>query len=226
MTAQPSPTKGVSVWILDTGFCNHRVSSPSLSQRLRGAVEQNAHAVRLATANGIIETTGVIDVDIQSLGAKARVLMLPNTLAVLSIGRILEDHECTFKWISGEASITNFDGGVHMCVVRNCVSHLDGGRDHDSHQQSKGYFLCQALLAERQMTASSSTSPLTWRPTWRAIGSPASSSTMNSITFRSAQIAIRAHRRNQNEACTAARPRAARTSGCPGHWVTRSPRRT
>ena len=40
---------------------------------------------------------GVIDVDIQSLGAKARVIVLLNTPAVLSIGRLIEDHECTFK---------------------------------------------------------------------------------------------------------------------------------
>ena len=48
---------------------------------------------------------------------------------------------------------------------------------------------------ERQMTASSSTRPQTWRPTWRATWSPATSSTMNSITFRRAQTAMRAHKR-------------------------------
>ena len=73
------------------------MSSSSLPKTLRGAIEQNAPAVRLATANGFIEATGVIDVDIQSLGAKARVLALPNTPAVLSIGRLVEDHGCTFK---------------------------------------------------------------------------------------------------------------------------------
>ena len=77
--------------------------------------------MRLATANGIIEATDIIDVDIQSLGAKARVLVLPNTLAVLSIGRLIEDDGCTFKWTSGEASIIDPDGGVHMCEVRNYI---------------------------------------------------------------------------------------------------------
>ena len=57
------------MWILDTGSSNHLVSPSSLPKRLRGAIEQNAHAVRLATANGIIEAMDVIDVDIQLLVA-------------------------------------------------------------------------------------------------------------------------------------------------------------
>ena len=136
------------MWILDTGSSNHLVSPSSLPKGLRGAIEQNAHAVRLATANGIIEATDVIDVDIQSLGAKARVLVLPNTPAVLSIGRLIEDHGCTFKWTPGEASITDPDGGIHMCEVRNYVPHLDAGRDHDHHQHNEdSCYLCQALPA-------------------------------------------------------------------------------
>ena len=121
------------------------MSPSNLPKRLRGAIEQNAHAVRLATANGIIEATDVIDIDIQSLGAKARVLVLPNTPAVLSI---IEDHGCTFKWTPGEASITDPDGGTHMCEVRNYVPHLDAGRGHDHRHHSEDMcFLCQALPA-------------------------------------------------------------------------------
>ena len=121
---------------------------PPQKARLRGAIEQNAHAARLATANGIIEATDVIDVDIQSLGARARVLVLPNTPAVLSVGRPIEDHWCTFNWTPGEASITDPDGGVHMCEVRNYVPHLDAGRDHDHHQRSEDTcYLCHALPA-------------------------------------------------------------------------------
>ena len=72
------------------------MSLSSLPKRLRDAIEQNAHAVRLATANEIIEATDAIDVDMQSLSIKARVLVLPNTPAFLSIGRLIEDHGCTF----------------------------------------------------------------------------------------------------------------------------------
>ena len=136
------------MWILDTGSSNNLVSPSSLPKRLRGAIEKNAHAVRLATASGIIEATDVIDVNIQSPGARARVLALPNTPSVLSIGRLIEDHGCTFSWTPGEASITDPDGGVHMCEVCNYVPHLDGGRDHDHHQHSEdSCYLCQALPA-------------------------------------------------------------------------------
>ena len=102
----------------------------------------------LATANGIIEATDVIDIDIQSLGAKARVLMLPNTPAVLSIGGLIEDPGCTFNWTPGKASIMDPGGGVHMCEVRNYVPHLDAGRDHDHRQHNEdSCYLCHALPA-------------------------------------------------------------------------------
>ena len=101
----------------------------------------------VATANGIIEATDVIDVDIQSLGAKARVFVLPNTPAVLSIGGFTEDHGCAFNWTPGEASITDPNGGVHMCEVRNYVPHLDAGRDHDHQHSEDSCYLCQALPA-------------------------------------------------------------------------------
>ena len=39
--------QGVPVWILDTGSSNHLVSLSSFPKRLRGAIEQSAHAVRL-----------------------------------------------------------------------------------------------------------------------------------------------------------------------------------
>ena len=183
------------MWILDTGSSNHLVSPSSLPKKLRGAIEQNAHAVRLATANGIIEATDVIDVDIQSLGAKACVLVLPNTPAVLPIGRLIEDHGCTSKWTPDEASITDPDGGVHMCEVRNYVPHLDAGRDHDQHQHREdSCFLGQALpagAADDSIIEHEAPDVAADMEGW----SPANSSTMNSITFRSAQTAMRARKR-------------------------------
>ena len=75
-------------------------------------------------------------------------LVLPNTLAVLAIGRLIEDHGRTFNWTPGEASITDPDGGFHMCEVRTYAPHLDAGRDHAHHQHSEhSCFLCQALPA-------------------------------------------------------------------------------
>ena len=68
------------MWILDTDSSNHLVSLSSFPKRPRGAIEQNAYAVRLAIAIGILEVNDVIDVDIQSLGAKVRVFVLRTSL--------------------------------------------------------------------------------------------------------------------------------------------------
>ena len=115
------------VWILDTGSSNHLASSKSLPGRLRRAIQHNAHAVRLATANGVITTTDIVDIEVPLLGAMARVLLLPNTPNVLSIGRMVEDEGCSFRWSPGCAELIGPDGTSHRCEVRNYVPHL--GRD-------------------------------------------------------------------------------------------------
>ena len=115
------------MWILDTGSSNHLVSPDSLSGRLKNAVRENAHAVRLATANGIIEAADTVDVFIPDLNANARILVLPDTPSVLSVGRLVEQHGCAFHWTPEGARIIDPDGGVHPCDVRNHVPHLDAG---------------------------------------------------------------------------------------------------
>ena len=54
--------------------------------------------VKMATANGPATATDVVDVEVPGLDAHAWVLLLPGCPAVLSLGRLVEDHKCSFTW--------------------------------------------------------------------------------------------------------------------------------
>ena len=202
MAAQPSPTKGVPVWILETGSSNHLVSPTSLPKRLRGAIEQNAHAVRLATANGIIEATDVIDVDIQSLGAKARVLAAEH--ACRSLDRKEGPSRTTGAPSTGplakHPSQTPMAASTcARCATTSHISMLDVIMIIINILKTRAISY-KRFRPERQMTASSNTRPQTWTPTWRAPWSPVNTLTTNSITFRSAQLLCVLTSQDQDEA--------------------------
>ena len=48
--------------------------------------------VKMVTANGPTTATDVVDVEVPGLDAHARVLLLKGCLALLSLGRLIEEH--------------------------------------------------------------------------------------------------------------------------------------
>ena len=77
--------------------------------------------VRMATANGPATATDVID---PGLEAHAWVLLLTGCTAVLSLGRLAEEHKCNFMWDDDGAVLIDHARNRHECVVRNCVPFL------------------------------------------------------------------------------------------------------
>ena len=112
------------VWILDSGSGNHLACEKRLPDELRESIRRNATMVRMATANGPATATDVVDVDVPGLEAHARVLLLKGCPAVLSLGRLVEDHKCSFLWNSDGAVLIDSSGNRHECVVRNYVPFL------------------------------------------------------------------------------------------------------
>ena len=84
--------------------------------------------VRMATANGPATATDVVDVEVPGLDAHARVLLLKGCPAVLSLGRLVEEHKCSFVWNDDGAVLIDHAGHRHECVVRNYVPFL--GQDY------------------------------------------------------------------------------------------------
>ena len=84
--------------------------------------------VRMATANGPATDTDVVDVEVPGLEAHAKVLLLKGCPAVLSLGRLVEEHKCSFVWNDDGAVLINHAGNRHECAVRNYVPFL--GQDY------------------------------------------------------------------------------------------------
>ena len=54
------------------------------------------------TANGEVRTTEEATVYVKQLDLFVKVMLLEETLAVLSLGKLCEDHGYTYHWISGQ----------------------------------------------------------------------------------------------------------------------------
>ena len=91
-------------------------------------MRRNATLVRMATANGPATATDVVDIEVPGLDAHARVLLLKGCPAVLSLGRLVEEHKCSFIWNDEGAVLIDHAGNRHECVVRNYVPFL--GQDY------------------------------------------------------------------------------------------------
>ena len=82
----------------------------------------------MATANSPATATGMVDVEVPGLDAHARDLFLKGCPAVLSLGRLVEKHKCSFVWNGDGPLLINHASHCHECVVRNYVPFL--GQDY------------------------------------------------------------------------------------------------
>ena len=108
----------------------------------------------MATANGPATATDVVDVEVPGLDAHARVLLLKGCPAVLSLGRLVEEHKCIFVWNDDGAVLIDHAGHRHECVVRNYVPFLgqdyafpapDTGTDDAAPEASADDFLVEIM---------------------------------------------------------------------------------
>ena len=111
------------IWIADTGSANHLCSHDTLPGDVFDGMRPCLD-VRLATASGIIEPEGQLEVYLTDLGVDARFLVLKDCPPVLSIGRLVEQHGFQFHWRSGRAWFVSPSGTRHASEIKNFVPHI------------------------------------------------------------------------------------------------------
>ena len=114
-------------WILDSGAGYHLAGEDLLSAPLLANLSQDEKCIKLATANGVVESQGTVRVYIPELETEADLLVMHNCPAVLSMGRLIEDDGYRFTWHSGEAVLTSPSGARLRCEVQNYVPSLKAG---------------------------------------------------------------------------------------------------
>ena len=111
-------------WIADTGSAHHLTDKTALEGDLRSFIRRNPDQVRLATANGVIPAKAALDLWVPEMGARARVLVLPQTPSVLSVGRLVENNQYEFHWTGSGAFFKAPCGRIYECAVENDVPTL------------------------------------------------------------------------------------------------------
>ena len=105
-----------------------KAAAKRLPDELRESVRRKTTMVRMTTANGPAIATDVVDVEVPGFEAHGRVFLLKGYPAVLSLGRLVEEHKCSYVWNDDGAVLIDHAGNRHECVVRNYVSFL--GQDY------------------------------------------------------------------------------------------------
>ena len=103
-------------FVVDCGASIHMVGKKDLNLR----VSRNLTTVM--TANGDVQTRDEATVYVKELDLFVTVMLLEETPAILSLGKLCEDHECTYLWTSGPKPQLTKKGKKIGCNKSNFVA--------------------------------------------------------------------------------------------------------
>ena len=101
-TAAPASRSSSPVrkWVVDSGSAEHIVCKDVLSGQEQSRVYESNPKV-LLTANGEVDASNEVNVDVHQIGLNARAIVLNDTPSVLSLGRLCVEQQCEFHWAGG-----------------------------------------------------------------------------------------------------------------------------
>ena len=133
---------GEREFVVDSGASMDMVSKKGLNSAVLETVRTSRSPTTLMTANGEVQTREEVTVYVKQLDLFVKVMFLQETLAVLSLGKLCEDHGYTYHWISGQKP--------HF--IRN-------GKRIDCKRSNYAPFVVPGLSASSSSTTLSLTSP-------------------------------------------------------------------
>ena len=103
-------------WIIDSGSCVDLIQRSDLSNFEKQRVELVAEPERLYTANGPTCAEEQVSVRIGSCDSTAKVFVMDNSLAVLSLGKLVQEKGFSFEWKPGCPPSLRNDKGKYIHV--------------------------------------------------------------------------------------------------------------
>ena len=99
----------------------HMLSRKDLNSAELDAVKVCKSPTTVVTANGEVQTKEEATVYVKELDLFVTVMLLEDTLAVLSLGKVCEDHGYSYHWTSGQKPQLIKDGKPMKCNTANHV---------------------------------------------------------------------------------------------------------
>ena len=93
-----SSKPGVDAWVIDTGSGRNLVSKKDLDKHAEKNIKVVDEPLRLATANGVVETNEIVKIFIRRLNIWVVAWVLESTPLVLSVDDLVENHGFEFEW--------------------------------------------------------------------------------------------------------------------------------
>ena len=139
-------------FVVDSGASMHMISKKDLNSAELETVTTSRSPTTVITANGEVQTHEEATVYVKGLDIFLTMKVLENTPAVLSLGKLCDEHEYSYEWINGQKPHL-IENGIRMpCNTENFVpivvpglstsssSSLPSLRRRDAGRNGKNYF--------------------------------------------------------------------------------------
>ena len=99
----------------------HMMSKKDLSSDELDTLRRSRNLTVVLTANDEVHTNEAAQVYVHDLNLVVTVQLLEETPAVLSLGKLCEDHGYSYEWVSGEKPRLIKEGKTIVCKTNNFV---------------------------------------------------------------------------------------------------------
>ena len=114
-----SQTSEELMFVVDSEPSMHMLSKSDLSSEELDTLRRSRTPMTVVTANGDVQTNEEAQVCVHDLDLCVTVQFLDNTTAVLSLGKLYEEHGYSYEWITGPQLTKN--GNKFHCKTDNYV---------------------------------------------------------------------------------------------------------
>ena len=119
-------------FVVDSGASMHMVSKKDLNSAELETMRTSRSPTPVMTANGEVQTREEATENVKELDSFVTVMLLEETPAVLSLGKLCEDHGKTYHWTSDQKPHLTQNGKRINCNIANYVPFVFPGLSSSS----------------------------------------------------------------------------------------------
>ena len=108
-------------FVVDSGASMHMISKKDFNSAEFETVTTSRSPITVFTANGEVQTNEAATVYVKELGKFLTMKVLENTPAVLSLGKLCDEHGFSYEWITGQKPHLIKNGIRIQCNTENFV---------------------------------------------------------------------------------------------------------